>query len=321
MDPLRIRNHRIKSFDTDDPGLVLGGGFSDLAGNYYSPWDIWYNRGTGNYNFQPSYVISNGVAEVSTSPYTIRVHAWIGLAYFDGNNDGKFYDYNLSSSTPIADMTSTTLPYPNLYDGIKEVGNLVRATIATPFLPMQSARIEDIRYHLPMPTSPFPRYGSSSPFAPWASGFAPNVTLLPHETNLLRDYGKVFFYEVDVFEGGVLVDTYNLHPDIQTLPQGAAKNWYPVLSTPTTGTQLKGNLPFGSYNLYYYTNNSIPMDKTIHQTNPSMPQVCNSFELVFDARGMDTHTITGSVPKTISIGFMQDTPTFWRRSALALKVE
>ncbi len=261
--------YQTNSFDDDNPGDLGTGGISNLATNYFSPWDIWYNRGAKFRDLQPSYVISNGIDEESSSPYTIRVHAWIGLAYFDGDNDGKFYDYNLGlTSPPVADMVANPAQYLNLYVNNQEVGNLVKATITQDFQPQQGARIEDREHHLPMPftgsslgTPAVPRYPSTTPpwaFGPWSRGFDHGLTLTPEEELLLRDYGKVFFYEVDVFEGAAFVGTYILHPYIQTLPQGSLKNWHPVMSAPIGGTQLQGNLPFGSFNLHYYTNMSSP---------------------------------------------------------------
>ena len=319
------------SFDDSNPGDLGTGGISNLATNYYSPWDIWFNRGTSNVDYQPSYVISNGIDEESSSPYTIRVYAWIGLAYFDGTNDGVFYDYSLGlSAPPVANMVASPFQYPNWLTfnagQPQEVGNLVRTNNPLVFQPQEGARIEDREHHLPMPYTPGislgtpvkPRYPSMTP--PWASGFDAGGTLQPLEELLLRDYGKVFFYEVEVSEAGVYVGTYILHPEITTLPAGSTKNWHPVMDTPG-GTQLQGNLPFGSFNLHYYTNLSSPPNPTVYNNTPGAPVACNSFELVFDAPGMYQYTITGSVPKTLTMDIWQDTPTFWRRSALALTVK
>lgn len=326
--------YQTNSFDDSQSGGIIGGGFNNLAINYYSPWDIWYNRGTDYYDLQPSYVISNGGAiGENYSPYTLEVFAWIGLAYFDGDNDGVFYDISPTQfgnpPLPVANMTANPLAYQNLYINNQEVGNLVRTTNPLIFQPLEGARIEDREHHLPMPytsgvslgTPADPRYPSLTPpwaFGPWAGGFDCTGALQPLEELLLRDYGKVFFYEVNVFEAGAFVGTYILHPEIKTLPNGAAKNWHPVMNTGGT-TQLQGNLPFGSFNLHYYTNSTLT--PTLYDnTTAGFGNKCNSFELVFNALGMHQHTITGSIPKTLTMDFMQDTPTFWQRSALSLIV-
>lgn len=316
--------YQTNSFDNSNPGGWIGGGFSQLATNYFSPWDLGWNRGPKYRDLQPSYVISNGDDDENFSPYRLEVHAWIGLAYFDGDNDGVFTDHFTTNTFALSGN------YPTLFANGEEVGNLVKATIMHPFEPQEGARIEDRIDHLPMPAGTLPRYPNTSPpwaFGDWKDGFTPTVNLQQPEKDLLRDYGKVFFYEVDVFEAATnaFVGTYILHPEIQTLPDGPGKNWYEVPNA--TGTaQLQGNLPFGSFNLHYYTNNptnSSPIQATMYGNTLGDPVSCNSYELVFDTAGIIGHqqTITGSAPKTLIMDFMQDSGTFWQRSALALRVE
>lgn len=38
--------YQTNSFDDDHPGDLGSGGFNNFATNYFSPWDIWYNRGS-----------------------------------------------------------------------------------------------------------------------------------------------------------------------------------------------------------------------------------------------------------------------------------
>ena len=312
--------YQTNSFNDNGSGGFIGGGLSTLAINYHSPWDIWWNRGSKYYDMQPSYVISNGIDEESTSPYTIHVHSWVGLAYFDGNNNGTFVDHTTGNS-----FTLNIANYPNLFVNGEEVGNLVRTTTSLDFLPQEGARIEDLRDHLPMPNGTAPRYTNTSPpwpFWQWSGGFDCTGTLTPQEELLLRDYGKVFFYEVDVFEAATnaFVGTYILHPEIQTLPAGPAKKWEKVPNVAGTA-QLQGSLPFGNFNLHYYTDGSL--NRTYYDnTTGGFGNKCNSFELVFDTAGIikHQHTITGSVTKTLSMEIWQDVPTFWQRSALYLRV-
>jgi len=327
LDEIDQQNNEMNApptFDDKSPGDLGTGGISNLATNYFSPWDLGWNR-LGKYrDLQPSYVISNGDEDDNYSPYRLEVHAWIGLAYFDGTNDGVFNDHFTGSA-----FTLNLANYPNLFANGEEVGNLVKTTILTPFRPQESARIEDRVHHLPMPGSTTARYPSTTPpwaFGLWKDGFDDMGTLQQPEIDLLRDYGKVFFYEVDVFEDATnaFVGTYILHPEIQTLPQGSVKNWYKVPDLLGTA-QLQGNLPFGSFNLHYYTNNptnSLPHQPTKYTNGLGDPVACNSYELVFDTAGIINHqqTITGSVPKTLTMDIWQDAPTFWQRSALHLRV-
>jgi len=321
------------TFDDDDPGDLGMWGISNLATNYFSPWDLGWNRLAQYRDLQPSYVFSNGDEDDNYSPYRLEVHAWIGLAYFDGTNDGVFNDHFTTNT-----FTLNLANYPNLFANGEEVGNLVKTTITVPFRPQQGARIEDRVHHLPMPyvlgtslgTNAMPRYATTPPpysWPAWAPGFADiGGILTPQEELLLRDYGKVFFYEVDVFEDATnaFVGTYILHPEIQTLPKGPAKNWHEVPNVAGTA-HLQGNLPFGSFNLHYYTNNptnSLPHQSTQYTNGYGDPVACNSYELVFDTAGIikHQHTISGSVIKTLTMDIWQDAPTFWQRSALHLRV-
>ncbi|WKW45954.1 hypothetical protein P3875_09205 [Myroides sp. JBRI-B21084] len=289
-----------------------------MATNYFSPWDIWYNRGADFIGLQPSYVITNGDVDGNFSPYVLKVHAWVGLAYFDGKNDGIFEDHHTQNTFAINNGG-----YPNLFANGEEVGNLVKTTISTLFQPQEGARIEDMEDHLPMPGGTDPRYLNTPPpynWAAWANGFDDGGILQPMELLLLRDYGKVFFYEVDVFEAATnaFVGTYILHPEIQTLPQGTNKKWHPVPNVLGTA-QAQGSLSFGSFNLHYYTDTSF--NPTVYDNTSGGSGKCNSFELVFDAAGIKhEQTITGSVPKKLSMEIWQDVPTFWQRSTLHLRV-
>ena len=294
------------SFNDHDSGGYDDDGTKHPGINYVSPWDIWRNRGyTGQ---QPSYIMNNGSDE-NLSPYRLEVFAWAGLAYFDGDNNGTYVD--IFTNTPFP-MSSAT--HPTLYANNQEVGNLVRTVIPFDLIPQEEFRFEDRTHHLPMPGGN-PKYAGQWPKA--AIGFDFGTTLTSQEDALLRDYGKVFFYEVNVFEAatGAFVGTYILHPEIKTLPTGPAPNgnWQPVLDTPG-GTQLQGTMPpLGSYNLFYYNNGSNPPAPTSYDPDPanSNPDICNSYEVVFDAPPhLAVQNINGSVPKTIAMDFLQHHFTF-----------
>ncbi|WLD23487.1 hypothetical protein NU10_12350 [Flavobacterium dauae] len=303
------------SFNDKDSGGYDDDGTKHPGINYVSPWDIWYNRGYTDQ--QPSYIMNNGSDE-NLSPYRLEVFAWAGLAYFDGDNNGVYDDIYTSNSFP---MNSTT--HPTLYANNQEVGNLVRTVVHLDLAPQEEFRFEDRVHHLPMPGGN-PKYAGQWPQA--ANGFDFGGALSPQEEALLRDYGKVFFYEVNVFEAatGTFVGTYFLHPEIKTLPTGSAPNgnWQPVLNTPGGTQQLQGDMPpLGAFDLFYYDNGSgtttsfdpIP-------TNPN-PDICNSYEVVFDAPPhLAVQNINGSVPKVIAMDFLQHPFTFWQNSALSLGV-
>ena len=50
----------------------------------------------------------------------IRITPYIGLAYFDGADDGTY-------NTPTGSFNLTTALYPNIYNGVSEYGNYVQA--------------------------------------------------------------------------------------------------------------------------------------------------------------------------------------------------
>lgn len=311
------------SFNDHDSGGYDDDGTKHPGINYVSPWDIWYNRGYTDQ--QPSYIMNNG-SEENLSPYRLEVFAWAGLAYFDGDNDGVFNDISLpAGSQQIADMAGNQSLYQNLYPNSvqpQEVGNLVRTVVPFNLIPQEGFRFEDHDHHLPMPGGN-PKYAVQWPQA--ANGFDFGTVLSPQEEALLRDYGKVFFYEVNVFEavGGAFVGTYFLHPEIKTLPTGSAPNgnWQPVLDTPGGTQQLQGDMPpLGAFDLFYYDNGS-GLPTSFIAGNGGNGNVCNSYEVVFDAPPhLAVQIINGSVPKTITMDFSQHPFTFWLNSALSLSV-
>ncbi len=142
------------------------------------------------------------------------------------------------------------------------------------------------------------------------------------EHTLLRDYGKVFFYEVNVFEASTnaFVGKYILHPEIQTLYPGSGAYWNPVKNQ--AGTQLKGFVqPLGgNFNLYYYDNPGLTQTLWT-KIGDSQGNKCDSFEVVFEVPPMYSHTITsGSVTKTLSLFITQNPQIFWQNSTLELDV-
>ena len=327
--------YQTNSFNDEGSGGTNPDGIDHLAINYFSPWDIWYNKNPAYYDLQPSYVFNNGDVDGNYSPYTLNVYAWVGLAYFDGTNDGVFNDLYLQSigSQPqVADMIGNQNLYPNLFTmngtNPQEVGNLIRVDEPLKFLPLESARIEDKTYQLPMPDSQWsgadPKYANTpAPYnwLQWAPGFnftqsINNGTMTMDEEFLLRNYGKVFFYEVQVFEGATFVGTYYMYPEIETL--GKSANWHEV--TDTGGVHQNANLPFGGFPIYYYTNNTMASTQYDPASGGGQGHVCNSFEVVLKAPDMHKYTINGSVTKTLTMDFMQHHQTFWINSALSLRV-
>src|SRR5690606_21122472 len=137
---------------------------------------------------------------------------------------------------------------------------------------------------------------------------------------LVTDCVKVFFYELDVCEVGVFIGRCILRPEIKTLPACGAKIWHPVMNPPGLTMQHQLNSPSCIFNWHNSTDGSL--NHTFYDNTGSGSGICNSFELVFDTAGIikHQHTLTGSIPKTLTMDFLQHTPTFWQRSALILMV-
>ncbi len=299
--------NQANSFNNDDSGFVGGpNGTKEPGLNYYSPWDIWYNRGKPNQ--QPSYNLSNGNVE-NISPYKLEVFAWIGLAYFDGNDDGVYNDPNLPiGSQMVADMAANPTLYPNLYPNGHEVGNLVRTAGPITLNPQDGIAMEDVNDHLPMNGSAALKYGSNS--------FNLGGVLAPAEDILIRNYGKVFFYEVNVFQGGAFVGTYFMHPEIPNLPNpSSAAYWEPIKKS---GNPVQGNMPpLGSFDLYYI--NHPIATKTNWAANSSSGNQCDSHEVVFHVPA-NLHSQPIGNGKTLGMGFTHHPYTLWQNSFLTLGV-
>jgi len=311
-------------------GDAGGSGLIWVGDNYASPWDIWFRE--NDYgpigNLQPSYMMSNGDMESITSYYNLEVFAYIGLAYFDGDDNGIFHDVaHLDPITglpiEIADMVNNPTLFPNLYPpgNQHEVGNLVKTVVpihsnAYPD-PLHGFRIEDRDKHLLMP-------GGNNKFLPmypnWWQVFDFAGTILPDEVELLRTYGKVFFYEVNVYDkntGAPVLLGQIMHPEIETLTVNYNPEWNPIMSG---GVQVQGDAPtLGPRDLYYYyagLPNGTQWDPMYDNND-----LCDSREVVFYIpENLHTIPIPGGL-NTLRLYIAQSSMHLWLNSALALRVE
>lgn len=287
--------------------------------NYISPWDIWYRNHPspvpGFGILQPWYYITNGNVD-DHSIYDIRVYSYVGLAYFDVVNDGVFDDTNPYSPNSI----SLTTNFPTLYANNQEVGNLVR--VANMFtVPANSGlRIEDKLVHLPDGGTP----AQNSSFLSFQLA---GIGLTQQEENLLREYGKVFFYEVEVYDSaGVMVLSTLMHPEINTLPSGPLglrdKGWKPVKDL--GGNLLSGAIPgiAATAPLYYFhdTRPGVPQDTQWDIAAPFDGNLCNSREVVFDVGTGVPHEVDIDSTYKLKLGFFASGQTGWINSALHLTV-
>ncbi|UUV20742.1 hypothetical protein [Paenimyroides aestuarii] len=322
-------HYQTNSFNNNNPGNAHGNsgqsGTIWAGDNYASPWDIW-NRNVRRK--QPSYLFNNGNSEFA-SPYKLKVFAYVGLAYFDGDDDGVFHDPVTGAAIPLA--TNLGGNYPNLYGGNstipgqgQEAGKLVRITNFFDIGAYPQAgwtyRVESETFHLARKGQP---QQAAHPGMPGEDDGFFFGQLTGPERDLLYEYGKVFFYEVEVYDKftGSLVTTALLHPEIKTLPTGSDpdQNWQPVLDS--WGNHSQGNAPaLGTLDLYYYNDLSINGTVWNINGNPSNGQ-CDSHEIVFDVpQSLKLHKVDIDGTYKLSLDFLQNSLWLWQNSALYLHV-
>jgi len=184
------------------------------SGGYISPWDF-FNRKPVGYFFESNLHSNFGIY--------VRITPYIGLAYFDGADDGTY-------NTPTGAFNLASGAYPNLYTGSSEYGNYVQANPIvlanhswhTPpwythelavfskedhcpinnvnigyNFNLQTVKLDIINNNLVQPVTTL-GYGITP--APPAGTNA--------ESQLLTQYGKVMYYKIEFGW-----DAYNFNPD------------------------------------------------------------------------------------------------------------
>lgn len=300
-------------------------GYNNWGIDYISPWDVWFRKSNvnGHIDLQPSYLFTNGNME-DVTPYNITVFAYAGLAYFDGDNDGTYRDPYIALNDPtnptgfVAQIDNGT--YPNLYANNQEVGNLIKTVVpinvpAYP-TPNSSFRIEDKIHHLPTnnvitPTA-IPKY--SNPNFNFGT-----TTTTANERSLLARYGKIFFYEVQVFNkttGALVLSTF-MHPKISTLPSG--QPWEKIEDP--VGTPLLAQTPMGNFDMYFL-NANLPGGTYWIISNPSSGvNKCDSREVVFNIPESAAPSRVQIDPQfKLMLGIQATGQTGWVNSALHLYV-
>src|SRR5690606_32860790 len=217
------------------------------------------------------------------------------------------------------DMVNHPTIGPNLWDATNsnEVGNLVRTSNPIVLNPNEVARIEASGAHLAM--SAAANISGSHFFDFSGSGRT------GQEERLLESLGKVFFYEVHVYENGNPQGIFIAHPEVATLPSGAqpgvgGATWQPVPVNPNVGTGFQqGYMPvLGThFDLFYYDDTNRPDTFWTGGLNSE----CDSFEVVFDVNSMSHlwgQNISGV--HILGMGFTPHPFTFWQASSLDLSI-
>src|SRR5690554_1308998 len=164
-----------------------------IAPDYESLWNIntrgqemWYrfDNWTGDWG-NPAHL-------------EFRITPYLGLAYYDDDNDGIYKDDVTSFSENFNSVPPGT--YPNLFDPTgNEIGNFIPASpividgtglaAGTVILEMVSAD----HCHV-MGASVIPGSNPLGIYFDLSAPPPPYVPALPQEEKLLKDYGKAFFY-------------------------------------------------------------------------------------------------------------------------------
>ena len=193
--------------------------YSNVPGttNYLSPWDIDFNTDPisgANYPSTTYYKFENWTGDWG-SPHllTLRVTPYLGLAYFDGDDDGRYYGYNITV-------------VPNLFANGSEIGNFIPAR---PFIidgtgiPSGGTVQLDIKSstgHCPVEPNTLSIHNPNSIYFD-ISNIVPVTTF---EEQLLKDFGKVFYYKIEVLDpsNNIVFESYMM-PDNNYVPDNF--NW------------------------------------------------------------------------------------------------
>lgn len=177
---------------------------------YISPWDF-NNRQNVTYGYLSGYLNS-----YATGGLAARITPYIGLAYFDGSDDGVY-------NTPTGSYNLASGAYPNLYANGSEYGNYITAN---PFILVSGAHTNYqwdthelfIYSDVPNEHCPLVNVNAGQNFNNYAINFnvinnnivqpaafvnqsVPATPGTIAEANLLREYGKVMYYKVEYHSG------------------------------------------------------------------------------------------------------------------------
>jgi|SRR5690554_813099 len=123
---------------------------------------------------------------INNSPFFVEVIPYIGLAYYDGDDDGIYN--TVSTSFNLATTTSPGGGYPNLYAGSREYLNLLQGPTLT-IVPGA------------------PHFYSGDNHCPVKNGQTFDLTGIgtQDEIDLLADAGKIYYFDVIVRRSGGLI--------------------------------------------------------------------------------------------------------------------
>lgn len=270
--------YQTNSYNPDNPGHYTPGSILNGPGdNYYSPWDIKYRN-----DVIPTYTIMNHTAGEGYSIFELHLTPYIGLAYYDGVNDGQYHDAYQASLTPpalIADLTNGN--YPNLYQNGNEIGELIPAkpiVLDGSSINHSEVSISSYADHCPVnPHTP----GSSPGWNPEDRFFDISGAATPQEQDVLARYGKVFFYEYRVIlkSNGSVVGNGFIQVENKTIQDPAAYTYWDDTFITNAFVPGKGNV--GRLRYYHNTTTALaPFTNWFH--NGGAGTWCDSREVDYE---------------------------------------
>ena len=192
----------------------------------------------------------------STKGIVVRVTPYIGLAYWDGADDGSY-------DTPTGSYNLAGGGYPNLYSGRNEYGNYITANPIVLNIWGASPQSEEIGIiwggHCPVFTAwnytfnPYTIYfdvmnnSVIQPAAVLGSVAVPATPATFQEAILLNDYGKVVYFKVEFGSSA----TPNIYTDTFYVLALEVED----VQTPDWDNTFLTDTPFGG-DLYYSTTGS-----------------------------------------------------------------
>lgn len=237
-----------------------------VAPDYSSPFDILEAGNPRLYKFT-NYTGDLGAS--SPTLLTLRVTPYVGLAYYDGKNDGLY-----NNNIPI------TSGYPNLYPtgATSEVGKFIPTASFTmtgtgiPFSPTAQLEVISSTDHCPLANN---TAGTLNP-GPTPIFFNPFI-VNPAEIALLKQYGKVFFYWVEVINPGTGLPVFSRFMMPDSNPAVFPTDWSgPIASVPVLG--LVPPVPMYRNN----SSNEVVLNIKSLYPGPNPPQYGSLYDFTFN---------------------------------------
>lgn len=265
-----------------------GSGYTtnSVANNYISAWDVNALRTIRHYY---------GCTSLATYGSYVRVTPYIGLAYYDGADDGTY-------NTPAGAFNLIGGAFPNLYAGGKEYGNYIAANpfiLGTNAYSLHELAIREnggaftpgVGDHCQVNSADVFGYNPEGIFFDLQNNhvvqplaLAAGTTVTPPtgsataaETNLLAQYGKVMYYKIEFSPNA---DVTNFTQTRYTLALEATAADDPAIFGGVWNTMSITDTPFGGDLYYHATTNEIIVDAPSVSTYPGI-MYSNVTEIIF----------------------------------------